>query len=112
MCLCTPVAREFCRPGWFRLAVRRPGRGTAYLHARRGGERVHLAEAQGDVLSRHDLDELYNLTLRAGLGTDVIILSALAGEDVVPADVYRSLEQLVPARYALQEEGAGTVAEL
>ena len=73
------------------LAVRRPGRGAAYLHDRRGGERVHLAETQGDPLSRHDLDELYDLTLRAGLGADVIILSGPSGEDVVPADVYRRL---------------------
>ncbi|HSP52721.1 MAG TPA: PfkB family carbohydrate kinase [Cryobacterium sp.] len=140
------------------LAVRRPGRGAAYLHDRRGGERIHLAEAQGDRLSRHDLDELYDLTLRAGLGADVIILSGPAGDDVVPADVYRrlaadlratgrlvvadlsgerltaalrgrvsvvkvsdeelladarisdnSIEQIVHAMYALQEEGAGTV---
>ncbi|TFC95719.1 MULTISPECIES: PfkB family carbohydrate kinase [Cryobacterium] len=140
------------------LAVHRTGRGAAYLHDRRGGDRIHLADTQGDALSRHDLDEIYDLTLRAGLEADVIILSGPAGNDVVPADVYRRLaadlratgrlviadlagdrltaalrgrvsvvkvsdeelladgrvrqntvEQIVPAMHALQDEGADTV---
>ncbi|TFC42297.1 phosphofructokinase [Cryobacterium sp. TMT1-21] len=73
------------------LAVRRAGRGAAYVHDRRGGERSQVAATQGEPLSRHDLDELYDLTLRAGLGADAIVLSGPAGEDVVPADVYRRL---------------------
>ncbi len=43
------------------------------------------------MLSRHDLDELYGITLRRGLDADLIILSGPAGEDALPADVYRRL---------------------
>jgi 1-phosphofructokinase len=73
------------------LAVHREGRGAAYVHDRRGGERIRIAETGGEPLSRHDLDKLYGLTLRAGLGAGTIILSGPASEDVVPADVYRRL---------------------
>jgi 1-phosphofructokinase len=73
------------------LAVHREGRGAAYVHDRRGGERIRIAETGGEPLSRHDLDKLYDLTLRSGLGAGTIILSGPASEDVVPADVYRRL---------------------
>lgn len=73
------------------LAVHRDGRGAAYVHDRRGGERILIAETAGEPLTRHELDELYGLTLRAGLGVGTIILSGPASEDVVPPDVYRRL---------------------
>ncbi len=41
------------------VAVEREGEGGAYVHDRRSGERVIVAETGGDPLSRHDLDELY-----------------------------------------------------
>ena len=73
------------------VAVERAGRGGAYVHDRRGGERVKIAESGGEPISRHDLDELYGLTLGAGLGADLTILSGPASEDALPADVYRRL---------------------
>ena len=73
------------------LAVQRSGRGGAYVHDRRGGERIRIAETGGEPLSRHDLDTLYGLTLRAGLGAGTIILSGPASDEAVPADVYRRL---------------------
>lgn len=73
------------------LAVERTGRGGAYVHDRRGGERVRIAETGGEPLSRHDLDTLYGLTLRAGVGAGTIVLSGPASDEAVPADVYRRL---------------------
>lgn len=73
------------------VAVERDGEGGAYVHDRRSGERVIVAETGGDPLSRHDLDELYGITLRCGLDADLIILSGPAGEAALPADVYRRL---------------------
>ena len=73
------------------LAVRRDGRGAAYVHDRRGGERIAIAETGGDALSRHDIDELYGLALRAALDADATILSGPAGDGIVPDDVYRRL---------------------
>ena len=72
-------------------AVERAGRGGAYVHDRRGGERIRIAETGGEPLSRHDLDTLYGLTLRAGLEAGTIILSGPASDEAVPADVYRRL---------------------
>lgn len=71
--------------------VSRPGRGSAYVHDRRGGERREIAEVEGDPLSRHELDELYGMALREGLSAGLVILSGPAGESVIPPDTYRRL---------------------
>lgn len=67
------------------------GSSGAYLHDRRGGERHILAESPGDRLTRHELDELYGLTLQAGMEAGTVILSGAGREDSVPPDVYRRL---------------------
>ena len=73
------------------VAVDRTGRGAAYVHDRRGGERVKVVETGGEPISRHDLDELYGLMLGEGLSADLVILSGPASEEALPADVYRRL---------------------
>lgn len=73
------------------VAVDRTGRGAAYVHDRRGGERVRIVETGGEPISRHDLDELYGHMLGEGLGADLVILSGPASEEALPADVYRRL---------------------
>src|SRR5690554_6600503 len=73
------------------VAVERDGRGSAYVHDRRGGERVPVVEIDGDPISRHDIDELYGLTLKEGLDASLVILSGPAGHNTLPADVYRRL---------------------
>ena len=35
--------------------LERPGKGSAYVHDRRGGERRVIAETEGEPLARHDL---------------------------------------------------------
>jgi 1-phosphofructokinase len=71
--------------------VERPGKGSAYVHDRRGGERQIIAETGGEPLARHDLDELYGVTLREGLASGLSILSGPAGDEALPADTYRRL---------------------
>lgn len=73
------------------VAVNREGRGGAYVHDRRNGERVKIVETGGEPISRHDLDELYGAMLGEGLGADLVILSGPASEQALPADVYRRL---------------------
>ncbi|GAB3616980.1 PfkB family carbohydrate kinase [Okibacterium endophyticum] len=73
------------------LAVRRQARGAAYVHDRRRGDRIAIAESEGTPLSRHEIDELYGLTLRAALNCGTAILSGPMGSEVVPADIYRRL---------------------
>lgn len=72
-------------------AIERAGRGAAYLHDRRGGEREAIADEEGDPLGRHELDALYGRTLRAGLGSRITILSGPADASALPADTYRRL---------------------
>jgi 1-phosphofructokinase len=83
------------------LSIQRDGRAAAYVHDRRGGERVEVMDYGGDALTRHDLDDLYGLTLRAGLAADATILSGPAGDGVIPDDVY--------ARLAADLRGAGRI---
>lgn len=86
--------------------VERPGRGSAYVHDRRGGERRAVAETEGDPLARHDLDELYGVMLREGLAAGLAILSGPAGDEALPADTYRRLAS------DLRESGARVVVDL
>lgn len=72
-------------------AVGRQGRGSAYVHDRRGGRREPLVEVDGDPISRHDLDDLYGTTLHAAMNSAAVNLSGPSGDDTVPADMYRRL---------------------
>lgn len=62
-----------------------------YVHDRRGGKRVLIAESEGDPVARHDLDELYGLALTEGLRADICLLSGPTSETVVDTDTYRRL---------------------
>ncbi|GAB3278324.1 1-phosphofructokinase family hexose kinase [Microbacterium lacusdiani] len=73
------------------VAVERSGRGAAYVHDRRDGQRTEVAEMDGDPLGRHELDELYGATLREGIASGLTILSGPHGEGALPADTYRRL---------------------
>ncbi|MCR2783581.1 MULTISPECIES: PfkB family carbohydrate kinase [unclassified Microbacterium] len=73
------------------VAVLREGRGSAYVHDRRGGQRVVITAEEGDPIGRHELDELYGATLAAGLASKLVILSGPAGDSALPPDTYRRL---------------------
>jgi 1-phosphofructokinase len=72
-------------------AISAGSRNGTYVHDRRTGTRVDVAEVAGDALSRHELDELYGLTLAEGLVAEVCVLSGPAHPAVVPPDMYRRL---------------------
>lgn len=61
-----------------------------YIHDRRDALET-IAEAPGAPLVRHELDELYGLTLAEGLRASVSVLSGPADPSLVPANVYRRL---------------------
>lgn len=73
------------------VGLEREGRGSAYLHDRRHGKRVVIAEEDGDPIGRHDLDDLYGAVLHSGAESHAVLLSGPAGVDTVPADIYRRL---------------------
>jgi 1-phosphofructokinase len=73
-----------------RTVPRETGSGW-YVHDRRDGYRNEIAERPGAPLTRHELDELYNLALAEGLRAGIAVLSGPAHPSVIRADVYRRL---------------------
>jgi len=62
-----------------------------YVHDRRDGQRETVAQADGAVLTRHEVDDLYGATLVAGLEAGVLVLTGPARPSIVSEDVYRRL---------------------
>ncbi|MCO1580825.1 PfkB family carbohydrate kinase [Crossiella sp. SN42] len=67
------------------------GRNGCYIHDRRGGEREPVVEMPADPLSRHELDDLYELTLTEALEAGTALLSGPSDERVVPHELYHRL---------------------
>lgn len=63
----------------------------SYVHDRRDGERSELVDLPPAALSRHELDDLYGVTLAAGMEAGVVVLTGTQGSGNVPADAYRRL---------------------
>lgn len=87
-------------------AVQREADSGWYVHDRRDGGRSTVAEHPGAPMTRHDMDELYSLTLAEGLRAAVSVLSGPADHAVIDADVYRRLAADLTAN------GARVVADL
>jgi 1-phosphofructokinase len=64
---------------------------AAYVHDRRDGKRMPVAEMAPAPLSRHEIDELYAVTLVESLEADVCVLGGPSGPDLLPSDTYRRL---------------------
>jgi 1-phosphofructokinase len=77
-----------------------------YVHDRRAGERQTLAEMPCARLSRHELDDLYDTVLVAGLDAGVAVLTGPAEPRVLPAETYQRLAR------DLAGNGASVVADL
>lgn len=78
----------------------------AYIHDRRSGERVEIAETPSPPLRRHELDELYGIALAAGLDADFTLLTGPRNEAVLPPDTYERLTR------DLKENGRFVLADL
>ncbi|MBE1468911.1 PfkB family carbohydrate kinase [Kibdelosporangium phytohabitans] len=71
-------------------------RNGAYVHDRRDGSRSEVAEMPPDALTRHELDDLYELTVVTALQAGIAVLSGASGEQnelVVPTSVYERLSK-------------------
>lgn len=73
------------------LAAERAGANGAYLQDRRDGQRQQIVEAPATPLSRHDLDNLYSLTLAEAMESDVVVLSGTRSAEEMPAETYSRL---------------------
>jgi 1-phosphofructokinase len=58
---------------------------------RRGGKTRTVARTPLPSLGRHEIDELYTITVGAAIEAGTCVLAGTQGADVVPEDVYRRL---------------------
>lgn len=74
-------------------AIETVGSNGVYVHDRRDGERVTVAETPPDPLGRHELDDFYGAGLVGGLEADVVVLAGPGPweQPVIPPDTYRRL---------------------
>ena len=77
-----------------------------YVHDRRGGDRIELVDVPPSHLSRHEVDELYSVTMAAALSTGTCILAGSHVKEVIPNDVYVRLAA------DLRSAGVEVVADL
>jgi 1-phosphofructokinase len=89
-------------------AIETVGSNGVYVHDRRDGERVPVAQSPPDPLGRHELDDFYGAGLVGGLEADVVVLAGPGPWDtpVLPADHYRRLTT------DLRANGKAIVADL
>ena len=73
------------------LSVDTEGANGAYIHDRRSGERRVIVETSSPSLARHELDDLYGITLAAGLDSDAVLVTGPRNEGVLHADVFERL---------------------
>lgn len=62
-----------------------------YIHDRRSGERRPIAQSAALPASRHEVDELFSVTVAAALECDLLAVCGPYPENTVPLEVYGSL---------------------
>lgn len=85
--VCALIANE----GINASAINTPGPNGVYIHDRRNGERVPVAQTPADVLRRHELDEFYGRAFVGGLDADVCLLGGPPEPEVLPPSIYERL---------------------
>jgi 1-phosphofructokinase len=63
----------------------------AYIHDRRSGERRPLSQSAALPASRHEVDELFSVSVAAALDCDVLAICGPYPENTVPLEVYGGL---------------------
>jgi len=63
----------------------------AYIHDRRSGERQPISQSAALPASRHEVDELFSVTVAAALDCDLLAVCGPYPENTVPLEIYGSL---------------------
>jgi 1-phosphofructokinase len=63
----------------------------AYIHDRRSGERQPLSQSAALPASRHEVDELFSVSVAAALDCDVLAICGPYPENTVPLEVFGGL---------------------
>lgn len=62
-----------------------------YIHDRRSGERVPVAQSAALPASRHEVDDLFSVTVAAALDCDLLAICGPYPDNTVPLEIYGSL---------------------
>jgi 1-phosphofructokinase len=63
----------------------------AYIHDRRSGERVPVAQSAAMPPSRHEVDDLFSIACAAALDADVLAICNAYPAEALPLEIYGSL---------------------
>jgi 1-phosphofructokinase len=83
-----PLLEEL--PGELRLVETAAASG-AYIHDRRSGEREPVGQSAAMPPSRHEIDDLFSVSVAAALGCDLLAVCGPYPEEGVPLEMYSSL---------------------
>lgn len=67
------------------------GANGAYIDDRRSGERTVLVEIPAAVLNRHELDDLYALTLETAVASGVCVITGTHADRIIHDETFRRL---------------------
>lgn len=71
--------------------VETAGASGTYIHDRRSGEREPIAQSAAFPASRHEVDELFAVTIAAALDCDLLAVCGPYPDNTVPLEMYGSL---------------------
>ncbi|HEY3492633.1 MAG TPA: PfkB family carbohydrate kinase [Solirubrobacterales bacterium] len=77
-------------PVELRLVETAQASGT-YIHDRRSGEREPIAQSAAFPASRHEVDELFSVTVAAALDCDLLAVCGPYPDNTVPLEIYSGL---------------------
>ena len=83
-----PLLEEL--PGEQRLVETAAASG-AYIHDRRSGEREPVGQSAAMPPSRHEIDDLFSVSVAAALGCDLLAVCGPYPEEGVPLEIYSGL---------------------
>lgn len=83
-----PLLEEL--PGELRLVETAEASG-AYIHDRRSGEREPVGQSAAMPPSRHEVDDLFSVSVAAALDCDLLAVCGPYPEEGVPLEIYRGL---------------------
>ena len=73
------------------LSTQRQDESPVYIHDRRSGKRLEIAEQLEPGLSRHETDDLYSRTLEAAISAGTIVVTGRYGAGGIPESFYSRL---------------------
>jgi 1-phosphofructokinase len=83
-----PLLEEL--PGELRLVETAAASG-AYIHDRRSGEREPVGQSAAMPPSRHEIDDLFSVSVAAALGCDLLAVCGPYPEEGVPLEIYSGI---------------------